>query len=556
MSLLQTKPVADVIAQSSGEGGDDGHQLRRRLGAKDLTGFGIGLVIGTGIFTLTGLQARDNAGPAVVISFAIAGAVALLAAFCYAELAASVPTAGSAYTYAYATMGELAAWIIGWDLLLEFALGAAVVSRGWSGYLAQLFGLPTAWFGEEGSIVNVGAIAIVLLLGAVATMGIRQSARITNVLVVVKVVICVFVIVAGAFFVSAANLTPFIPAGQDPPPGESGLAQPLTQLIFGLEPSVFGIAGVLAAAAVVFFAYTGFEAVANLGEETKRPGRDLPLGLLGTLVISALLYVGVSLVLVGMVDYREIDRGAPIAAAFASVGADWAAVLVAVAAVAGLTSVMLVELVAMGRIGFAIARDGLLPPRLGAVHPRWGTPYRVTMIMSVAVALLAGFLPLSALADLVSIGALFAFVIVSLAVPWLRRTRPDLNRPFRVPLSPVLPIVSALACVYLMLNLSGETWLRFLAWLLIGMLIYFAYGHRHSRLTLARNAASAAGPGAGAPAAGPGSGAPAASRGSGSPIPAPAPRTDSAPGSSGPAGPAGSSRATAPAAPGAEDEDR
>ncbi|OZV77235.1 amino acid permease [Micromonospora echinospora] len=482
MSVLRTKPIKDVIAQSQADGEDGGPGLKRRLGARDLTGFGIGIVIGTGIFTLTGLEAREHAGPGVVVSFAIAGLVALLAALCYAELASSVPAAGSAYTYAYATMGEIVAWIIGWDLLLEFALGSAVVARGWSGYLAELFNLPAAWFGEEGSVVNVGAIGIVLLLGVVAIVGIRESARLTNLLVLVKVAICVFVIVAGAFFVKATNLTPFIPPAEEAGAGETGLRQPVTQAIFGMEPSVFGFAGVLTAAAVVFFAYTGFEAVANLGEETRNPRRDLPLGLLGTLLVATVLYIGVSLVVVGMVPYDEIDRGAPIAAAFESVGAGWAAVLVSIAAVAGLTSVILVQLVAMGRIGFAVARDGLIPPAVAKVHPRWGTPYRITAMMTVLVALLAGFLPLTALADLVSIGALCAFVLVSLAVPILRRTRPELDRPFTVPFSPVLPIVSALACLYLMLNLSVETWLRFLAWMLLGFLIYLFYGRRRNRL--------------------------------------------------------------------------
>ncbi|WBB79062.1 amino acid permease [Micromonospora sp. WMMD882] len=482
VSVLRTKPIKDVIAQSEADGTDGGPGLKRRLGARDLTGFGIGIVIGTGIFTLTGLEAREHAGPGVVLSFAIAGLVALLAALCYAELASSVPAAGSAYTYAYATMGEIVAWIIGWDLLLEFALGAAVVARGWSGYLAELFDLPAAWFGEEGGVVNLGAIGIVLLLGVVAIVGVRESARLTNVLVLVKVAICVFVVIAGAFFVKAANLTPFVPPSEEAGSGEGGIRQPVTQLIFGMEPSVFGFAGVLTAAAVVFFAYTGFEAVANLGEETKNPRRDLPLGLLGTLVIASVLYIGVSLVLVGMVPYTEIDRGAPIASAFESVGAGWAAILVSIAAVAGLTSVILVDLVAMGRVGFAIARDGLIPPAVAKVHPRWGTPYRISAVMTVVVALLAGFLPLTALADLVSIGALCAFVLVSLAVPILRRTRPELERPFRVPFSPVLPVVSALACLYLMLNLSVETWLRFLAWMLLGALIYFGYGHRRNRL--------------------------------------------------------------------------
>ncbi|AGL17085.1 amino acid permease-associated protein [Actinoplanes sp. N902-109] len=479
--MMRTKPVEDVLAQGDDEGEGDGRRLRRRLGPVDLMGFGIGIVIGTGIFTLTGVEAKDHAGPAVIVSFVLAGIVSLLAAFCYAELASSVPTAGSAYTYAYATMGEIVAWIIGWDLVLEFALGAAVVARGWSGYLAELINLPSSLFGES-SVVNVGAIFIVLVLGVVATVGIRQSSRVTNALVVVKVAICVFVVVAGLFFIKAANLSPFVPPSQPPADSDSGLARPLSQVLFGLDPSAFGIAGVLTAAAVVFFAYTGFEAVANLGEETKRPRRDLTLGLFGTLVISTVLYVAVSFVVVGMVDYRKIDEGAPIASAFSAVGADWASHLVSIAAVAGLTSVILVDIVAIGRIGFAMSRDRLLPPAVGAVHPRWGTPYRTTAGVTVFVALLAGFVPLSSLANLVSIGTLFAFVIVSVAVPILRRTKPDLKRPFRVPLSPVVPVLSALACLYLMTNLSVETWVRFLLWMVLGLVVYLSYGRRSSRL--------------------------------------------------------------------------
>ncbi|WP_233412071.1 amino acid permease [Nucisporomicrobium flavum] len=478
---MRTKPIEDVLAQSGDEQDGGTRRLRRRLGPVDLMGFGIGIVIGTGIFTLTGIEARDHAGPAVIVSFVLAGVASLLAALCYAELASSVPTAGSAYTYAYATMGEIIAWIIGWDLVLEFALGAAVVARGWSGYLAELLHLPAALFGES-STVNVGAILITVLLGAVATVGIRQSSRVTNVLVVVKVSICVFVVIAGAFFVKAANLTPFVPPARPVDDDTSGLAQPLSQALFGIEPSMFGIAGVLTAAAVVFFAYTGFEAVANLGEETRKPRRDLPLALFGTLGVSALLYVLVSFVVVGMVDYRQIDPGAPIASAFSAVGAGWASSLVSIAAVAGLTSVILVDIVAIGRIGFAMSRDRLLPPAAGAVHPRWGTPYRITIVVTAGVALLAGLVPLSSLANLVSIGTLFAFVIVSVAVPILRRTRPGMDRPFRVPFSPVLPAVSALACLYLMTNLSVETWLRFLAWLVIGLAIYLGYGRRRSRV--------------------------------------------------------------------------
>ncbi|HEX8346030.1 MAG TPA: amino acid permease [Actinoplanes sp.] len=489
---MRTKPIEDVIAQNDDEHAPQGGRLRRRLGPLDLMGFGIGIVIGTGIFTLTGIEARDHAGPAVIVSFALAGVASLLAALCYAELASSVPTAGSAYTYAYATMGEIVAWIIGWDLVLEFALGAAVVARGWSGYLAQLFDLPTAFFGES-STVNVGAIAVVLALGTVATIGIRQSSRVTNALVVVKIAICVFVVAAGLFFVRAANLRPFVPPAQPPAEGESGLARPLSQVVFGLDPSAFGVAGVLTAAAVVFFAYTGFEAVANLGEETRRPHRDLPLGLFGTLGVATVLYIAVSFVVVGMVDYRQIDRGAPIASAFEAVGADWASALISIAAVAGLTSVILVDIVAIGRIGFAMSRDRLLPPAVGAVHRSWGTPYRITAAVTVGIALLAGFVPLSSLANLVSIGTLFAFVVVSVAVPVLRRTRPELRRPFRVPLSPVIPVLSALACLYLMTNLSVETWLRFLAWLAIGLVIYLVYGRRHNRL-VERAAAGDRGP--------------------------------------------------------------
>ena len=481
-SVLRTKPIEDVLAQTAGDddSGGTGH-LRKRLGVLSLMGFGIGIVIGTGIFTLTGIQAKQNAGPAITISFALAAVVSLLAALCYAELASSVPTAGSAYTYSYATMGEIFAWVVGWDLVLEFALGAATVARGWSDYLARLFHLPSSLFTEDAP-VNVGAIAITLALGAVAYVGIRESAWVTNILVFVKVAICIFVVVLGAFYVTKDNLTPFVPPAQPPSGDESGLARPLVQTLFGLEPSVFGIGGVLAAMAVVFFAFTGFEAVANLGEETRRPQRDLPLALFGTLGICAVLYVAVSFVVTGMVSYKDIDEGAPIASAFDAVGLGWASDLVSIAAVAGLTTVILVDITAMGRIVFAMSRDGLLPRAVATVHPRFGTPYRITVVVTLAVALIAGFVKLETLADLVSIGTLFAFVLVSAAVPILRVTRRELERPFRVPLSPVIPVLSALACLYLMANLSVETWLRFAAWLVLGLIVYLAYGRRQARL--------------------------------------------------------------------------
>ncbi|MCW2606539.1 MAG: amino acid permease-associated protein [Frankiales bacterium] len=481
-SAFRTKSIDDVLAQGRDDPGGEASpgRLKRTLGPLGLMGFGIGVVIGTGIFTLTGVTAKESAGPAVTLSFLLAGVAAALAAFCYAELASGVPAAGSAYTYAYATIGELAAWIIGWDLLLEFALGAATVARGWSSYLQDLFGLPTSLFGEQAP-VNVGALGLVLVLGVVAVVGVKQSSRVTGVLVAVKVAVCVFVIVAGLFYVKGANLHPYVPAAQ-PSEGKEGLGQPLVQAVFGLEPTAFGIAGVLSAAAVVFFAYTGFEAVANLGEETKDPGRDLPLGLLGTLGIATVLYVGVSFVVTGMVDYRQLDVGAPISKAFDAVGAGWASTLVSIAAVAGLTSVTLVDLVTMPRIFFAMGRDRLLPPRFADLHPRYGTPVLATVITTVMVAVLATFVKLTVLADLVSIGTLFAFVVVSVAVPVLRRTRPGLERPFRVPLSPFVPVLSALFCVYLMANLSVETWLRFLVWLALGIVVYLTYGRRNARL--------------------------------------------------------------------------
>ncbi len=466
-----------MLAQESDEAPSG---LRKNLSVVDLVGFGVGIVIGTGIFTLTGVEANTHAGPAVVISFALAGLVAVLAAMCYAELASAVPTAGSAYSYAYATVGEIIAWIIGWDLILEFVLGSSVVSRGWSGYLQNLFGLPTSIFGEK-SVVNLGAMAIVAVLTVIAVLGVKESARLTNVLVVVKVAICLFIVVAGLFYLKRSNLTPFVPPARPPSESTSTLKQPVIQALFG-TPSAFGWAGVLTAAAVVFFAYTGFEAVANMSEESRNPKRDMPRGLIGTLVIATVLYLGVSFVLTGMVKYTDINTGSPLSSAFDSVGAGWASTLINIAAVAGLTSVILVELVGIGRIGFAMGRDRLLPQGIARVSSRTGTPVRFTIGAGLLIMAVGGFIPLTELADLVSIGALFAFMLVSIAVAILRHTRPDMERPFRVPLSPVLPILSALACLYLALNLGVDTWLRFVVWFALGMAVYFGYGRRHARL--------------------------------------------------------------------------
>lgn len=481
----RTLDVTTVIdRQASDEG------LRKRLGAKDLIGFGVGIIIGTGIFTLAGVEAKAHAGPAVIVSFVIGGIVAGLAALCYAELASSVPTAGSAYTYAFATLGEGFAWIIGWDLLLEFALGAAVVSRGWSGYLADLFGLPPQWFGEEAT-VNVGAVLIIAILTTVAVVGIKMSAMLTNALVAVKLAVCLLILGVGVFFVKTANWTPFVPPSR-PTDGEDVLHQPVVEAGLGIPQTAYGVIGVLTAAAIVFFAYTGFEALANLGEEARRPQRDLKIGLLGALGVCALLYIGVSAVLTGMVPYTEIDEGAPLAAAFDAVGLSWVGGIISLGAITGLTSVMLVQLVTIGRIGFSMGRDGLLPRPLGTVHPRWGTPHRVTIGGATLIAVLAALVPIDELADMVSIGALSAMIIVAVAVPVLRKQRPDLDRPFRVPFSPAIPALAAVSCFYLTLNLDVITWIRFAVWLALGMIIYVAYGRSHSRLAEEEKSRSAA----------------------------------------------------------------
>jgi APA family basic amino acid/polyamine antiporter len=479
VSLFRTKSVERSIAETD----EPDHRLKKDLSAWDLTVFGVGVMIGTGIFVLTGQEAHKNAGPAIVLSFVIAGVVCGLAALCYAEFASTVPVAGSAYTFSYATLGEFIAWIIGWDLVLELALGAAVVSRGWSAYLQELFDLPT-WLAGGEALPDVAAIAIVAGLTTLAVFGTKLSGRFTGVLVVVKVAVVLFVIVAGLFFVKAANLSPFVPASQpaDPENLGSGLDSTLLQSIFGVEPTVFGIYGIIAAASVVFFAFIGFDIVATSAEETRDPQRDMPRGIIGSLAIVTVLYAAVAFVVTGMLKYSDdrMNTGAPLAAAFSANGLEWASKIISVGAVAGLTTVVLVLMLGQARVLFAMARDGLLPQGLAKVHPRFGTPYKITIATGVFVAVLAGFVPLDELSKLVSIGTLFAFVVVSAGVIVLRRTRPD--RAFRVPLVPLIPALSIAACVWLMVNLSVETWLRFLVWMLLGVVLYFVYGRRHSRL--------------------------------------------------------------------------
>ena len=479
-AVLRTKPIADSRRDGPAEG--DGHSLRRNLSVLDLIVFGVGVVIGTGIFVLTGEQAHDNAGPAIVISFVLAGVACTFAALCYAEFASSVPVAGSAYTFSYATLGELVAWIIGWDLALELALGAAVVARGWSGYFQTLLDLPDSIAGEK-SHFDLFAVLIVLAVTALLILGTKLSGRVTSLFVAIKVAVVLFVIIAGLFFVKSSNYTPFLPHSQAASK-DSGGSQPLIQAALGIVPGHFGAWGIIAAASLVFFAYIGFDIVATAAEETRNPQRDLPRGIIGTLAICTLLYMAVSAVITGMVKYSDptLSSSAPLADAFKAVHADWAARLISLGGICGITTVILVLMLGQARVLFAMSRDGLLPRRLSAVHPRFGTPWVTTAITGVVVAVLAAFISLEKLSELVNIGTLFAFVIVSIGVIVLRRTRPDLHRPFRVPGVPWLPILSVIACAWLMINLPVDTWIRFGIWLAVGLVIYFGYGMRHSRL--------------------------------------------------------------------------
>jgi APA family basic amino acid/polyamine antiporter len=480
MNRRRTKPVEQSIKDTD----EPGHKLRRELSALDLTVFGVGVVLGTGIFVLTGEAAGVEAGPAVAISFVLAGIACGLAAVCYAEFASTVPVAGSAYTFSYATLGEVFAWIIGWDLILELALGSATVASGWSTYFADVaeqagVTLPESVYSDGHNLV---AAAIVLLLTGVICFGISVSAKVNAVIVTIKVGIVLLVIVAGLFFVKASNYSPFIPpagsqgAKADPP--DPSLLQDL-----GLSTGgPFGVAGIVTAAALVFFAFIGFDVVATAAEETKNPQRDLPRGIFGSLAICTTLYVAVSLVVTGMVKYDQISVDAPLAEAFRSVGKPAIATIISIGALAGLTTVMMILMIGQSRVFFAMARDRLLPPVFAEVSEATGTPVRTTITTGVVIAAMAVLLPLEELAKLVNIGTLFAFIVVAIGVVILRRTRPDLDRTFRTPLVPFVPILSVLASFYLMLNLTASTWIRFFVWMALGLVIYFVYGARRSRL--------------------------------------------------------------------------
>ena len=489
MSIFATKSIEQIQVEQLGAGEGT---LKRVLGPGQLIMLGVGAIIGTGIFVLTGQAAAANAGPAIVISMVLAGLTSVLAALCYSEFAASVPVAGSAYTYAYATLGEFIAWVIGWDLILEYALGAATVAVGWSGNLVTLLhqlglSFPAALSAAPGTVVqvangasvtavfNLPAVLITIAVTMLLITGVSESATVNAVIVVIKVGIVLVVIGAGALFIQTANWHPFIPQNTG---------------TFG----EYGWSGVLRGAGVIFFAYIGFDAVSTSAQEARDPQRDMPRGILGSLAICTVLFVLVSAVMVGVVPYKQmLNEPAPLviaieAAAGRAAGTPWAplmnglTMLLTVGALAALSSVMVVMMLAQPRIFLAMANDGLLPRWAGVVHPRYKTPHISTIVTGVVVAIAAGLTPIATLGSLVSIGTLMAFVIVSIGVIVLRRTRPDLPRPFRMPMVPVLPILSALVALLLMLGLPRATWERLVIWMVVGIVIYFAYGYRRSRL--------------------------------------------------------------------------
>jgi len=481
------KPLQMLLDEMKGE-----NRLRRILGPVQLSSLGVGAIIGTGIFVLTGIAAHDKAGPALVVSFVVAGLACIFAAFCYAEFASMVPVAGSAYTYAYATLGELFAWIIGWDLVLEYTVASAAVAHGWSHYfqaLLHIFGLklpitiargpfdydPTiGHFITTGAVIDLPALIITAIITLILIKGIRESASFNVTMVVTKLVVVFFVIGVGAFYIDPKNWQPFAPFGW------SGLSffgkTILGQQAVGGEPL-----GMLAGAAVIFFAYIGFDSVSTHAEEARNPRKDVPIGIVSSLLICTVLYIAVSMVLTGMVPYNKINIDAPVADAFRQVGLPWAELLIAVGALAGITSVLLVMELSQPRVMLAMARDGLVSPKFfGAIHEKFRTPWKSTILTGTVIGLLAAFLPLRLLAELVNIGTLLAFVIVCAAVLVMRYTHPEAERPFRVPFSPIFPVLGIILCLILMFSLPVENWIRLFVWLLVGLVIYFFYGRHHS----------------------------------------------------------------------------
>ena len=498
MSLFATKPIDKIIAEAEETGG---HTLKKTLSAMDLTLLGVGAIIGTGIFVLTGQAAGKHAGPAVVISMIIAGIASAFAALCYSEFAASVPISGSAYAYGYGTLGEFVAWIIGWDLILEYAFGAATVAVGWSGYVNSLLKDISGWVGfsvnlpailtagpwdkvkladgsEVSGLINLPGLLIAVGVTLLLIKGIKESASFNSVIVVIKVLVVVLFIVAGIGYVNPNNL------GVGCAPGTPGCA----------EFMPFGFGGVITGAAVIFFAYIGFDAVSTAAQEAKNPQRDMPMGILGSLAVCTVLYILVAGIMVGLVDYKMLtNAAAPIAVAIDAAlqqaqGTTMGKILavfptiIKVGAVLGLSSTMVVMVMGQPRVFYSMSKDGLLPSWAAKVHPKYQTPHITTAITGIIVAILSGFVPIRLLGELVSIGTLFAFVIVGTGIIILRRTNPDMKRPFKVPFSPVIPILTVLSAAYLMNSLPLDTWIRLIDWMSIGLVVYFAYSYSHSKL--------------------------------------------------------------------------
>lgn len=461
--LFRTKSIEQILADAD----RPEHRLKKTLTAWDLTALGIGAIIGTGIFVLIGTAVvgdahRPGAGPGIVLSFVLSGLTCAFAALCYAEFAAMIPVAGSAYTYSYATLGEFLAWLTGWNLILEYGVACVAVAIGWSGYfnnILKLAGIELPYWAThpplEGGVANIPAAVIVLLVTTILVIGVKESARATGVIVMVKLAVILFFIAVGSSSIEPSNWVPFMP---------------------------YGFSGVGAAAAIVFFAYIGFDAVSTTAEEARNPQRDIPIGIIASLGICTVLYIIVAAVLTGLVPYAKIDIHAPVAEALRVAGFQWGAAVVATGAVAGITSVLVVMMIGQIRVFFAMSRDRLLGPWLSSVHPKYRTPHHATLLTGVGVAILSALVPIGDAADMTNIGTLFAFVLVCMGVIVLRHTKPNHPRPFRLPFMPWVPILGMLACLGLMAFLPLLTWIRFGAWTIIGVLVYMRYGMKHSRL--------------------------------------------------------------------------